>query len=96
MPAGKPASPYQLQAAINAVHSDAPTAAETDWSQILARYDQLLTGTRPTTRPPDFLGFWPGSSRMPLSTPRASVSDRLGLGRRTVRAAGAACMKRSM
>ena len=34
--------PYQLQAAINAVHSDAPTPADTDWSQILALYDQLL------------------------------------------------------
>jgi RNA polymerase sigma-70 factor, ECF subfamily len=34
--------PYQVQAAINAVHSDAPTAAETDWGQILALYDQLL------------------------------------------------------
>ena len=34
--------PYQLQAAINAVHSDAATAAETDWSQILRLYDQLL------------------------------------------------------
>jgi len=34
--------PYQLQAAINAVHSDAPTAGETDWGQILALYDQLL------------------------------------------------------
>jgi RNA polymerase sigma-70 factor (ECF subfamily) len=34
--------PYQLQAAINAVHSDAPTAADTDWNQILALYDQLL------------------------------------------------------
>ena len=33
--------PYQLQAAINAVHSDAPTAAATDWNQILALYDQL-------------------------------------------------------
>jgi RNA polymerase sigma-70 factor (ECF subfamily) len=35
--------PYQVQAAINAVHSDAPTAAATDWGQILALYDQLLT-----------------------------------------------------
>jgi RNA polymerase sigma-70 factor, ECF subfamily len=35
--------PYQLQAAINAVHSDAPTAAATDWRQILTLYDQLLT-----------------------------------------------------
>jgi len=34
--------PYQLQAAINAVHSDAPTAAMTDWAQILQLYDQLL------------------------------------------------------
>ena len=34
--------PYQIQAAINAVHSDAPTAAQTDWGQILALYDQLL------------------------------------------------------
>jgi RNA polymerase sigma-70 factor (ECF subfamily) len=34
--------PYQLQAAINAVHSDAPSAAETDWLQILQLYDQLM------------------------------------------------------
>ncbi|HEX7268205.1 MAG TPA: RNA polymerase sigma factor [Streptosporangiaceae bacterium] len=35
--------PYQLQAAISAVHSDAATAAQTDWGQILALYDQLIT-----------------------------------------------------
>ena len=34
--------PYQIQAAINAVHSDAPTADATDWRQIVALYDQLL------------------------------------------------------
>ncbi len=34
--------PYQFQAAINAVHSDAATAADTDWGQILALYDQLM------------------------------------------------------
>jgi len=34
--------PYQIQAAINAVHSDAETAAETDWRQILRLYDHLL------------------------------------------------------
>jgi RNA polymerase sigma-70 factor (ECF subfamily) len=34
--------PYQIQAAINAVHSDAPVAAATDWAQILLLYDQLL------------------------------------------------------
>jgi RNA polymerase sigma-70 factor, ECF subfamily len=33
--------PYQLQAAINAVHSDATSAAATDWGQILQLYDQL-------------------------------------------------------
>jgi RNA polymerase sigma-70 factor (ECF subfamily) len=36
---------YQLQAAINAVHSAAPTAADTDWEQILELYDQLLLHT---------------------------------------------------
>ena len=35
--------PYQIQAAINAVHSDAPDAAGTDWRQIRALYDQLMT-----------------------------------------------------
>jgi RNA polymerase sigma-70 factor (ECF subfamily) len=39
--------PYQIQAAINAVHSDAPTAAATDWRQILQLYDQL-TALAPT------------------------------------------------
>jgi RNA polymerase sigma-70 factor, ECF subfamily len=34
--------PYQIQAAINAVHSDAASAADTDWGQILALYDQLM------------------------------------------------------
>jgi RNA polymerase sigma-70 factor (ECF subfamily) len=34
--------PYQLQAAINAVHADAATVDETDWSQIIELYDQLL------------------------------------------------------
>jgi RNA polymerase sigma-70 factor (ECF subfamily) len=34
--------PYQIQAAINAVHSDAPVASATDWWQILQLYNQLL------------------------------------------------------
>jgi RNA polymerase sigma-70 factor (ECF subfamily) len=34
--------PYQLQAAVNAVHSDAATAADTDWEQIVQLYDHLL------------------------------------------------------
>ena len=35
--------PYQLQAAINAVHCDAKSFADTDWTQILDLYDQLVT-----------------------------------------------------
>lgn len=38
---GRP-GPYQLQAAINAVHCDALDASLTDWSQVLALYDQLV------------------------------------------------------
>ena len=34
--------PYQIQAAINAVHSDASSAESTDWEQILALYDQHM------------------------------------------------------
>ena len=37
--------PYQIQAAINAVHADADSFEATDWSQILALYDQLLAMT---------------------------------------------------
>jgi RNA polymerase sigma-70 factor, ECF subfamily len=37
--------PYQLQAAINAVHTDAPVAALTDWAQIRRLYDDLLALT---------------------------------------------------
>jgi RNA polymerase sigma factor (sigma-70 family) len=36
-----PVGPYQVQAAIAAVHDEAPTAAETDWPQILALYEVL-------------------------------------------------------
>jgi len=38
--------PYQVQAAINAVHTDAPSADATDWRQILALYDQLTVFDR--------------------------------------------------
>ena len=34
--------PYQVQAAINAVHTDAASATETDWGQILQLYDHLF------------------------------------------------------
>jgi predicted RNA polymerase sigma factor len=36
-----PVGPYQLQAAIAALHDEAPTAEKTDWPQILALYDVL-------------------------------------------------------
>jgi RNA polymerase sigma-70 factor (ECF subfamily) len=36
------AGPYQLQAAIGAVHADAASSADTDWPQILVLYDHLL------------------------------------------------------
>ena len=37
--------PYQIQAAINAVHADADSFDATDWHQIIALYDQLLVIT---------------------------------------------------
>jgi RNA polymerase sigma factor (sigma-70 family) len=41
-----PVGPYQLQAAIAAVHDEAPSAEETDWPQILALYG-VLEGVSP-------------------------------------------------
>jgi len=40
LPKGRP-GPYQLQAAVAALHDEAPSAAETDWPQILALYEVL-------------------------------------------------------
>ena len=40
--ASRRAGPYTLQAAISAVHAEAPAAAATDWAQIVALYDLLL------------------------------------------------------
>ncbi len=37
-----PPGPYQLQAAIAAIHDEAPSAADTDWPQIVALYELLL------------------------------------------------------
>jgi RNA polymerase sigma factor (sigma-70 family) len=37
-----PAGPYQLPAAIAAVHDEAPTAGTTDWPQIMALYELLM------------------------------------------------------
>ena len=38
----RPLGPYQLQAAIAAVHAEAPSTERTDWRQILALYDLLV------------------------------------------------------
>jgi RNA polymerase sigma-70 factor (ECF subfamily) len=43
--AGNRPGPYQIQAAIQAVHSDAASAVATDWRQVLRLYDQLLALT---------------------------------------------------
>jgi RNA polymerase sigma-70 factor (ECF subfamily) len=42
---GRGPGQYQVLAAINAVHTDAPSAADTDWAQIAALYDQLAAIT---------------------------------------------------
>jgi RNA polymerase sigma-70 factor, ECF subfamily len=39
---GEPPGRYQLLAAINAVHTDAPSARDTDWSQIVVLYDRMV------------------------------------------------------
>lgn len=39
---GEPPGRYQLLAAINAVHTDVPSARDTDWSQIVALYDRMM------------------------------------------------------
>jgi predicted RNA polymerase sigma factor len=41
----EPAGPYQIQAAINALHTDAPDASSVDWSQVVVLYDQLAALT---------------------------------------------------
>jgi RNA polymerase sigma factor (sigma-70 family) len=41
-----PTGPYQLQAAIAAIHDEAPAAEETDWPQIMALYELLLRISR--------------------------------------------------
>ena len=73
---------YQIQAAIAALHDDAPTAAETDWVQILAWYDDLvaLSSTPSRTRSSSSTG----PLRWGRSTVHAPVSPRpSGCGRRS-------------
>lgn len=49
--ASRPLGPYQLQAAIAAVHAEAPSAEATDWPQVLALYELLEAfGANPVVR----------------------------------------------
>src|SRR5690606_32306165 len=40
---GPPPGRYQLMAAVHAVHTSAPSARDTDWSQVVALYDRMAT-----------------------------------------------------
>ena len=68
--------PYQLQAAIAAVHADAPTAADTDWTQIVALYDHLLR-----FRPNDVVALNRAVAVLELEGPAAALDalDRIDL-----------------
>jgi RNA polymerase sigma-70 factor, ECF subfamily len=68
--------PYQIQAAINAVHSDAATAADTDWGQILALYDQLMA-VAPT--PVVALNRVVAVAEVHGPAPALDLADQLGL-----------------
>jgi RNA polymerase sigma-70 factor, ECF subfamily len=72
---GRP-GPYQIQAAISAVHSDAATAADTDWGQILALYDQLMA-VAPT--PVVALNRVVAVAEVHGPAPALDLADRLGL-----------------
>ncbi len=45
--AGVPPGRYQILPAINAVHTSAPDSRDTDWSQVVALYDQLVRASTP-------------------------------------------------
>jgi RNA polymerase sigma-70 factor, ECF subfamily len=72
---GRP-GPYQIQAAINAVHSDAETAADTDWGQILALYNQLMA-VAPT--PVVALNRLVAVAEVAGPGPALDLADQLGL-----------------
>jgi RNA polymerase sigma-70 factor, ECF subfamily len=60
--------PYQIQAAIAAVHADAPTAAATEWAQIVALYDHLFL-----LLPTPVVAFNRAIALAELSGPRAGL-----------------------
>ena len=64
--------PYQIQAAINAVHTDAPSADATDWRQILALYDQLVVFDRSPVVVLNRAVAWPRSKGSKGPSPRST------------------------
>ncbi|MBF6213397.1 RNA polymerase sigma factor [Nocardia puris] len=61
---------YQIQAAIAAVHTDAPSSAATDWWQILALYDQLYALT-----PTPVVALNRAVARAEIDGPAAGLAD---------------------
>ncbi len=68
------AGPFQIQAAIAAVHADAATAEATDWSQIVALYDQLYA-----LRPNAVVALNRADRRRELRGPADGLLDALEL-----------------
>jgi len=66
--------PYQIHAAINAVHSDAATAAQTQWDQIVQLYDQLLV-----VAPSPVARLHRAVAIAELAGPRAALDELAGL-----------------
>ncbi|GAB3228172.1 RNA polymerase sigma factor [Glycomyces halotolerans] len=62
--------PYQIQAAVNAVHSDAASVAETDWRQIVELYDQLMAFT-----PTPIVALHRAVAVAEVDGPRAALED---------------------
>ena len=67
--------PYSVQAAIATIHATAPTAAATDWPQIVALYDTLLAmSPSPVVEKSDRM-MWPDCSPPTLKPPLAISSS---------------------
>jgi RNA polymerase sigma-70 factor (ECF subfamily) len=73
---GRP-GPYQLQAAIVAVHANAPSYAETDWSEIVALYDALMR-----QQPTPVVALNRSLALAELSGPEAALDEIEPLGER--------------
>ncbi len=79
---GQP-GPYQIQAAINAVHSDTAGAGATDWRQILQLYDQLMA-----VAPSPVVALHRAVAVAEVDGPAAALAMVDGLGAAACQAAG--------